>query len=95
VRLDADDGEARNPSVSAAGDGHALVVWQQRSSNYDVRASRFDPGAGTWGSPSVIDAAAATAESPQVAVSTTGTGVVIWDQLMGSWYELLGAYHPM
>jgi hypothetical protein len=97
VRLDASDLEARSPVVSAAGDGHAVVVWMQRSgigSGYDIRAGRFNPTAGTWGLPSLLDAADVTADSPQVAIDSAGNAIAIWSQLMGSWYELMAARHP-
>jgi hypothetical protein len=94
VRLDVDDGDASLPSVAAAGNGQAVVVWQQRATNLDVRASRFDPAAGTWGAPSLLDTPAAPGENPKVAVSATGLAVAVWSQQVGSAYDLLGAYHP-
>lgn len=70
-----------HPSVSLAGDGEALVAWDDASSRFagtvDV-ALRPAPGA-PWQSPVAV--ANAAAESVGVATNTLGEAAVVWDRL--------------
>jgi hypothetical protein len=92
VPLDDLAGDAVGPSVAAAGDGQAVVVWQQRAGVAGVRASRFDPKSGTWGAPLLLDADGPTAQAPRVAVDAWGTAVAIWARRQGGSYDLLAAH---
>jgi hypothetical protein len=66
------------PSVALAGDGEALVAWDDASSSFvgAVEASvRSAPGA-RWGAPVAVGSAAS--KGVQVAVDALGEGAVVW-----------------
>jgi hypothetical protein len=91
VALDDPRGDATAPSVSAAGDGHAVVVWQQRERVATVLASRFNPTRATWSPPERL-ATDGALETPRVAVDGAGNAVAIWARPTGGTYDLLAAH---
>lgn len=66
----------------ASGAGHVLVAWQQTptpGAQAQLWASTRAPG-GTWSPPSRLDAEAAGAGTPALAMNASGVGVVVWNQ---------------
>jgi hypothetical protein len=76
--------EVTFPSAGSAFDGTGFVVWMTQSSDagapaaYVALAAVFDPGAGTWGSPFVLEDAGSNQPSPLVTGTTIGTGLAVW-----------------
>lgn len=64
--------------------GDAVAVWVDGSGgSYSVRAAAR-PAGGVWGSPTVLTAPSATAESPHVVARKDGTFVALWLRTIGA-----------
>jgi hypothetical protein len=91
VALDDPGGDATVPAISAAGDGHAVVVWQQRAHDAAVLASRFDAVTGSWSAPERL-ATDGALETPRVAVDAAGQALAIWARPRDGSYDVLAAH---
>jgi hypothetical protein len=91
VPLDDPMGDAEAPSVSAAGDGHAVIVWRQRARVATVLASRFDRATATWSAPQRL-ADDGALDTPGVALDRAGTAVAIWARPHGGSYDVQAAH---
>jgi hypothetical protein len=93
-------GEVYFPDMAVNSVGNAVVAWQERdspdfSTGYmNIRANVYTPGSG-WGDSRIIETkATADAEHypaafyPQVAVDSSGNGIVVWQQ----WDSSSGRY---
>lgn len=68
------------PDVAVNADGVAIAVWRES----DIRASRYDPLAGTWSEPvSISDELAPGIHepgyAPKVAIDDDGNAIAVWD----------------
>jgi hypothetical protein len=71
--LEMEDGIASMGTHLAMGpDGRAVAVWRHGT---ELRASRYDPGAPSWG---VAEPIANSVGSPHAAVDATGNALVVW-----------------
>ncbi|HEY8368425.1 MAG TPA: hypothetical protein VIM86_03845, partial [Thermodesulfobacteriota bacterium] len=68
------------PDVAMDGRGNAIALWiQDDTTEWTVRARRYDAAAGQWGSPEVLGAQTAGALFlPQLAMNREGEAVAIW-----------------
>ncbi|MFZ4857112.1 MAG: PKD domain-containing protein [Desulfuromonadaceae bacterium] len=81
-------GRAFYPHVAMDSSGTAMAVWQQYDTTRDnIWANRYTPGGG-WGTPQLIETDNnGSAENPRIAMSSSGTAVVSWQQLDGTRYN--------
>jgi hypothetical protein len=82
--LDTGSGAAYNSQIAMDNNGNAMVVWQQvdSSRNTSILANRYS--AGVWGGVVWLEAGAGNATSPQVAMSSNGNAMVVWQQVDSS-----------
>ncbi|GGX72369.1 Ig-like domain-containing protein [Saccharospirillum salsuginis] len=81
-----DDGDATKPSLTVDASGNLLAVWQQNDGTVDnIRASRFDVEAGSWGSPILLEQEDQhNAQEPHVHINEAGRAIAVWEQFDGS-----------
>ena len=81
VWLEAGTGNATNPQVAMSSNGNAMVVWQQvdSSGNQSILANRYS--AGVWSGAVWLEAGTGNATNPQVAMSSSGNAMVVWQQI--------------
>ena len=84
VWLEAGAGDATNPQIAMDNSGNAIVVWQQvdSSGNQSILANRYSAGA--WGGAVWLEAGTGQATNPQVAMSSSGNAIVVWQQVGSS-----------
>ena len=82
-RIESNDfGEARQPDVGTDAEGNAVAVWSQSDGvTFDIWASRFASGSGSWSAPVRIEGEdEGDAANPDVAVASDGIAVAVWTQ---------------
>ncbi|MCB1110291.1 MAG: hypothetical protein KDK64_04865 [Chlamydiia bacterium] len=67
--------------VSAAGD--AIAIWERSAPSVDIRAARYNKGAGTWSAPVSIVASAAVNQDPILAVNDSLQALAVWEGFDG------------
>lgn len=79
-------GTASQAQVAMDSSGNALAVWSQGEAGArHIYAGRYTAGTGTWDAAAMIDTAAGTAASPQLAMEpTSGRAVAVWEQPDGA-----------
>lgn len=80
-RLDIIDTEdAQYPRPVLAGDGTALVVWEQRDAGgrASVWMNRYDPSGAAWDGAAVIEMESAHTDRPVIAMDGTGNATCVW-----------------
>ena len=84
--IQASEDEALYPQVAVDPGGNAVAVWCQFYSPgiYNIWASRYDAGEGTWGTSQIIQTGTADAMYPQIAVDSSGNAIAVWYQDDGS-----------
>jgi len=82
VLLESDDtGNATFPELAVNANGDAVAVWHfSEGTGTHVFAARYDPGAGSWGSPIPLDASNEDATFPDVTVDPSGRALAVWRQ---------------
>jgi hypothetical protein len=89
--IDTGDNDAYSPQVAVDANGNAIAVWQQYNGTgtyNDIYASRWDAGAGAWGTAESIDAGVYDADSPRVAVDANGNAFAVWIQDDGTYQSI-------
>ncbi|WP_372662419.1 hypothetical protein, partial [Hydrogenophaga sp.] len=75
-----DSSNAKFPKVAMDSTGNAVVVWREDTTPSRIASNRFTVGAGTWGTPALIDTGASTATMPDVAMDGAGNAFAAWTQ---------------
>lgn len=75
-----DTSNARFPEVALDNTGNAVVVWREDTAPSRIASNRFNVGAGTWGTPTLIDTGASVATFPAVAMDGDGNALAVWTQ---------------
>ena len=87
-------------SVSAAPvaedrSGDATAVWTvSNGTNLVTEASMHPAGAAAWSAPSDLSSADAAASNPQVAISSQGTSIAVWQHGSNTSSTIQAAIHP-
>ncbi len=85
-------GRIEKPELQMDAEGHALVVWAHErgaSGGTDVWAEEYDPRTG-WARPRIVETSAERAGSPAGALTRDGHGIVVWPQVHGGEFKILG-----
>jgi hypothetical protein len=70
----------RDYLLAIDGAGNATAAWAESSGGaYDIMGSRYTAGA-TWGPATTLDANAASAGAPSLAMDSSGNATVVWTQ---------------
>ena len=78
-----DAGDADDPQISVDGAGNAIVVWEQDDGTTDnVRAISYTASNG-WSTAATLESSDDGASDVQVAVSSAGNAVAVWEQYNG------------
>ena len=81
VKLDTGNQSASAVRVEMDDVGDAVAVWVQSDGSVEnIYSADFDSGAGTWGTPVLVDAATGAASDPAVSVNASGDAMVAWVQ---------------
>ena len=94
ARLDASTNlVAERAKVALSSNGSALAVWRESNpgdSFYSMKASRYDPAAGSWNAPVTLETLLTNveAEDPAVAIDAQGNGIAMWAQNSRLFYNL-------
>jgi hypothetical protein len=75
-----DTSNAKFPEIAVDSTGNAMVVWREDTAPSRIASNRFNMGAGTWGTPALIDTGASVATSPAVAMDGYGNALAAWTQ---------------
>lgn len=85
--LETDDANsAYNPAVAIDPDGNITAVWaQDDGAGGNLRANRYEPGAG-WSGAMSVGSTGTTAQNPEIAMDANGRAWVVWEQSgAGGW----------
>jgi hypothetical protein len=75
---------ALNPQIAMDPSGNAMVVWTHDDGNQEyIRACRYVAGSG-WGAVEPLDTGAVFAETPQIAMDSSGNAIAVWSKYDGS-----------
>lgn len=80
--IDAGNGRATDPRVSADAEGNGFAVWVDSEQGTDTRiwSSRYERGQG-WGAPELLQNGEVTrARSPRIAADAEGNAIAVWIQ---------------
>lgn len=89
--VETDDVEsARFPQIAFDGSGNAIVVWQQNDGTREnIWANRYNVASNTWSGfaggagPVLIENDAENANSPRIAIDSSGKAIAVWRQNNG------------
>lgn len=86
--IDSGEREASSPQIAIDSTGNAIAAWREDVSHVSsIYASRFVVGDG-WSSAELIEFGEGDAKSPQVAVDSSGNGMVVWQEHDGERYNI-------
>ncbi len=76
-------GNSTLPKVGMDGNGNAVAVWVQTTSNVGAIETANLPASGSWTTPVALSASGASATNPTLAVNTLGDAIVGWQTPSG------------
>jgi len=88
--IESDDaGDAHYPQVAVDAAGNAVAVWRQYDGTHDsIWANRYVAGT-SWGTAELLETDdAGDAQRPQVALTSIGNAIAVWDQTDGTHYNI-------
>lgn len=78
---------AEGPQVALDAQGDAVAVWQTEVAGLAAVAAAVRPAGGEWSAGKVISPAGEAAQSPAVAVGSSGQAIAVWERVSGGKYR--------